>query len=299
MRSEVPVEMQGLHPTVVARVDGRPVRFVLDSGSFFSGISARFAAERKMRPARAAPLTGSPLYTDARAGCTGVAGGVRVSPMVRAEAFEFAGRSFGRASFVTLPMEAGGLLGQSVLGMADVDYDLGAGTVAMVEVRDCRKSTLAYWAVGRPYSMLPLDRRDRGQHTIATVLVNGKAMRAVFDTGAEASLITRRAAARAGMKVTAPEVKEAGVSYGLDRIPIRTWIARFASVKLVTEEVIGGVLAIGDTDSEDFDMLIGADFFLSHHVYVANSQGRVYFTHTRGPAFNPGARRGALAPPRR
>jgi tetratricopeptide (TPR) repeat protein len=33
-------------------------------------------------------------------------------------------------------------------------------------------------------------------------------------------------------------------------------------------------------------MLLGADFFLSHHVYVANSQHRLYFTYNGGPVFN-------------
>jgi tetratricopeptide (TPR) repeat protein len=33
-------------------------------------------------------------------------------------------------------------------------------------------------------------------------------------------------------------------------------------------------------------MLIGADFLLSHRVYVANSEGRLYFTYIGGPVFN-------------
>jgi tetratricopeptide (TPR) repeat protein len=33
-------------------------------------------------------------------------------------------------------------------------------------------------------------------------------------------------------------------------------------------------------------MLIGADFFLSHRIYVASSQHRLYFTYNGGPVFN-------------
>jgi hypothetical protein len=36
----------------------------------------------------------------------------------------------------------------------------------------------------------------------------------------------------------------------------------------------------------DVDMLIGADFFLSHRIYVANSQRKLYFTYNGGPVFN-------------
>jgi tetratricopeptide (TPR) repeat protein len=34
------------------------------------------------------------------------------------------------------------------------------------------------------------------------------------------------------------------------------------------------------------DMLIGADFFLSHRIYVASSQHKLYFTYNGGPVFN-------------
>ena len=33
-------------------------------------------------------------------------------------------------------------------------------------------------------------------------------------------------------------------------------------------------------------MLVGADFFLSHHVLISNSQSRLYFTYNGGPVFN-------------
>ena len=33
-------------------------------------------------------------------------------------------------------------------------------------------------------------------------------------------------------------------------------------------------------------MLIGADFFLSHRIYVASSQKKLYFTYNGGPVFN-------------
>ena len=33
-------------------------------------------------------------------------------------------------------------------------------------------------------------------------------------------------------------------------------------------------------------MLIGADFFLSHRIYVASSQSKLYFTYNGGPVFN-------------
>jgi tetratricopeptide (TPR) repeat protein len=39
-------------------------------------------------------------------------------------------------------------------------------------------------------------------------------------------------------------------------------------------------------DLDECAMLIGADFFLSHHILISNSQHRVYFTYNGGPVFN-------------
>jgi len=54
-------------------------------------------------------------------------------------------------------------------------------------------------------------------------------------------------------------------------------------------------------DLPDADMLLGSDFFVSHHVFVANSQHKLYVTYNGGPVFNltkttrpPGPRRPEL-----
>ena len=65
----------------------------------------------------------------------------------------------------------------------------------------------------------------------------------------------------------------------------RTWIAPFASFKIGDEEIRNTRLRIGDI-ATDIDMLIGADFFLSHHLYVASSQHKLYFTYNGGPVFD-------------
>ena len=37
-------------------------------------------------------------------------------------------------------------------------------------------------------------------------------------------------------------------------------------------------------------MLLGADFFLSHRIYVANSRDKLYFTYNGGPGLQAWAR---------
>jgi hypothetical protein len=39
--------------------------------------------------------------------------------------------------------------------------------------------------------------------------------------------------------------------------------------------------------SDGTDMLLGMDFFLSHHVFIARSQNVIYLTYNGGPIFPP------------
>jgi len=43
-------------------------------------------------------------------------------------------------------------------------------------------------------------------------------------------------------------------------------------------------------------MLLGADFFQSHRIYVANSQRQMFFTYNGGPVFGLPASQSPAAP---
>jgi len=67
---------------------------------------------------------------------------------------------------------------------------------------------------------------------------------------------------------------------------VRTWIAPFDTFQAGDEETIRhGRIRFGEMTS-DTDMLLGADFFIAHRIYVSNSQHRLYLTYEGGPVFN-------------
>ena len=121
-------------------------------------------------------------------------------------------------------------------------------------------------------------------HTVGTAYLNGAKVRVTFDTGAGSSIVGLRAAAKAGIKLDGPGVESAGNGSGIGRHEIQTWVANVPVLKIGGEEVHNARLRFGDLG--DLDMLLGADFFLSHRIFVASSQGRVYFTYNGGPVFN-------------
>ena len=68
---------------------------------------------------------------------------------------------------------------------------------------------------------------------------------------------------------------------------VKNYIATASSFKIGDgEEIKNARLRIAETNLPDADMLLGSDFFVSHHVFVSNSQHKLYLTYNGGPVFN-------------
>jgi tetratricopeptide (TPR) repeat protein/predicted aspartyl protease len=284
--AEFPITMVDLSPVMSAKINDRDVRLTIDSGAFWSMLSGASAAELGLKT-HLAPFG---LYVK---GAGGDATDVSVATV---KIFTLAGSSLHNVDFLVGGNDIGsasgstGLLGQNILHNWDVEYDLSQGVIRLWSAEDCRKAVLAYWVNGssQTYSVLDIESINRASlHTEGSAFVNGTETRAMFDTGAPTSILSLRAAARAGVKPDSPGAVDGGISYGIGRRTYRTYIAPFSAFKLGDgEEIRNTRLRIGDIAVGDAEMLIGADFFLSHRIYVANSQNKLYFTYNGGPVFN-------------
>lgn len=279
--AELAVTMNGMRPMITAKINGVDAQFIADSGAFFSLIAPASAAEYKLRT-RPAPF---------HLMLQGV-GGVTEAEVTTVKEFTLAGVPLHNIEFVVGGSQPGGgsvgLLGQNVLRIADVEYDLSNGAIRLMKPDGCSKTNMAYWAKeGDAYSVIDIAWATAGSpHTTGTAYINGAKIRVLFDTGAATSVLNLRAAERAGVKPESPGVIKAGYSHGIGSRSIQTWIGPFDSFKIGDEEVRHTKLRIGDLSHTDADMLVGADFFLSHRVYVASTQRKLYFTYNGGPVFN-------------
>lgn len=275
---ELKVTMHGARPLTDIDINGRSLPFIVDSGAFFSTISPGTAEELGLR------LQASPVEI------RGVGGAAGTTSLATVKSLNLAGLPLHNIQFIVGGSEAGagGLLGQNVLGIGDVEYDLEHGAIRLMRSIGCSaKNNLAYWSGQAPVSDLEIAFRDaRHPHTTGTILVNGVKLRAVFDTGAASSILSIAAAKRLGLTPASAGVLPAGTSRGLGRAMVATWLVPVDSVKIGTEEVRHVKLQMADLGIPDIDVLIGADFFLSHRVYVANASHRMYFTYDGGPVFN-------------
>ena len=278
---ELPVTMVDRKPMVTAKINGVEARFAVDSGAFYSFLTPANAAEYHLRT-HAAPSW---------IRVSGIGGETQVA-LTEVKVFTLAGIPFPNVEFLVGGGEIGGgsvgLIGQNVLRLGDVEYDLARGAIRLMREDDCRKTSLAYWATD-PNSVVVMDieyTTPQSPFTVGSATLNGRKIRVMFDTGADRSFVSRRAAQRAGISVDAPGVIYAGASRGVGRELVKTWIAPVASFKLGEEEIRNTHPRIGESLIDTADMLIGADFFLSHRIYVASKQGKLFFTYNGGAVFN-------------
>ena len=280
--AELPVTMEGTQPMVHAAINGKDALFIADSGAFFSTLTLAGARQFNLS------LDPLPFGFSVHG-----AGGDTQAWLTTVKTFGIFNISLRDIPFYVVSNDLGeraiGVLGQNVFRLGDVDYDLANGMIRIVRTHgDCRKTSLAYWASakGLPYSVIDIDWASvERPHTTGTAYLNGHEIRVMFDTGAWASGLTLDAARRAGVTPESPGVRPGGNASGVGRRLTRTWIGPFASFRIGDEQILNTHLRFGATDRE-VDMLIGADFFLSHHVLVASSQRKLYFTYNGGPVFN-------------
>ena len=272
---ELPVTMVGNNPVVTIQINGRDARFLLDSGAFFSTIAKANAQDY-----------GLPVKDLDNVRLTGIGGETSLG-VVNAKEVTIGGYTFRKVDFAVGGSDTGfvGLLGQNLLGTADIEYDLPHAMVRIMKSDDCKTAGLAYWAHDRPYTMLPIKWSEGAKFTVASVTINGKTVDALFDSGAGTTIISRTAAKRIGVTPDSPGVREDGYVTGMGQKRVAAWRARFEAIDIGGEAIKRPILTIADQLLGDTDMLMGVDFFLTHRIYVDNKYHRMFVTYEGGPLF--------------
>ena len=276
--AELPVRMVGHRAIATVGINGTKVPLVVDSGAFYSFLTEAAAQQLGLRTRQ--------LPDGLRV--QGLTGGV-VARLTTVEHLQMLKGDLPRIDFVVGGNEAGagamGLLGRNILGFADTEYDLAHGVIRIVIPNDdCEKSNMAYWAGDTPVSVVDLMREDRAitPSIRARIELNGHVVIGLFDTGAT-TMVSLDAAHEAGVKDAS--MTATGRMTGAGSGKAKAWSAAFDSVSLGGETVQHNRLEVGEFELDRIDMLVGIDFFLSHHIYVSRRQERMYFTYNGGPVF--------------
>jgi tetratricopeptide (TPR) repeat protein len=285
----LPVTMSGTKPMISGTINGQPAVFLADSGMFYSVMPGHAAEKFNLRqaapPANLSYIRGIGGNTSFRVATvkdfslTGLMGGAVLHNI-----------EFAVASQLPL-MGADGIIGQNILGTGDVEFDFANGFIRLFRSLECSDKSLAYWAGTAPVGVVEIERRDvRSPHIVGNGTINGVKIRIMFDTGASRSLLSQKAAARAGITPEQDDVRAAGGMVGVGKNTVAVSLARFDELDIGGEKIKNARLMIGDVALVEADMLLGSDFFLSHRVYFSGKQRKLYFTYNGGRVFDLGAK---------
>ncbi len=288
--SELPLEGERFRPVITAKIDGRPARLAVDTGSYLTIIFPPGVAKLGLT---------QHVVTDMKV--YGV-GGASAAATVNVDRLELGG--FGGKNINLLvaggmkDWDTDGLIGAGFLLQMDVEFDLANKRLRFFKSKGCQGDQVVYW--NAPYAVTPLIP-VQGKGLEVQVLVNGHPVRAEIDSGSPTSILTPEAARRAGVAVSSASVKRTGTIGGLGRERVETYVGHFDTFAFGDEVIHNANLSIADmfkADTEEVigshvphpavdtaQMLLGADFLQAHRVYVAESQHRIYVSYVGGPVF--------------
>jgi len=312
---EFPLSFIGRRAVLDAAINGQPTTLLVDTGSD-STLLFHDRAEALGLALR--PVPNLTFY--------GVGGGAEAST-ARIAVFKVGPLSARDMDVFVTGVSAGvvrpanthgpaGLLGEAFLGQADVEFDFPEKKMRFFKPKNCAGDQVVYWR--KAYSVAPMLPVNRGDKIDVMVALNGHPVRAELDTGASTTIVTNAAAEGAGVR--SPDETAAGRSTGLGNQAVPTYAAVFQSFAFGDEVIRNAKLRVADLFAADTvtrvgsrlavraidppQMLLGADFFTAHRVYVARSQGKVYISYVGGPVFDftapppkPPPSEGAAAPP--
>jgi predicted aspartyl protease len=272
---------EGLEPAVEGTINATPATMLIDTGS-----------DRTLMTMNAATRRDLTLHMTGRF-VEGIGG---LSRLYAAQLKDFsigpahAGRRpeltvIGSTSF-TPRYDA--IVGAPFLLQADLELDLRAKQMKFYRPLECRKTELLLWKENT--IVLPTGGGyDRSPNPHFKVVVNGKELDAMIDSGAHRSFLMLNAAKKAGIDVNGPgavRMRDAG-GVGSDRAP--HWIAPVKTVKIGDETISNVELGVIDSQgARTADLYLGQDFLRSHRVLFAMSQDKLYIAYLGGDVFTRG-----------
>jgi predicted aspartyl protease len=250
-----------------ATLEGRAVTMLVDTGAETTTLTPQAAVALKL------PRDAAHTRT-----LVGVTGNVS-SAGARLHELALAGQPIGGPRNVgvgDLPSLEGidppiaGLLGADVLAGFDVELDLPDGRMALYSPSTC--PDWRPWAGGVQANF----RRGHGGLAYLDVQVDGRAVRALLDTGARTSLLTREAALALGVTEATLEGDMARTGRGVGGGTLTLREHRFAAFGLPGAIARDMTLNVADLPLAGAELLLGVDYLGHRHVWISYAASRLY-----------------------
>jgi predicted aspartyl protease len=270
--AQLPLEARGNMLFTEARIDGKPVTLLVDTGAertlLTEAAVERLHLARDLQHATRTYGIGSPTATwDAKLPNGMVLGGARI-PVERVTVGRF-GISEVAGNLVD------GLLGADILLAFDIDLDLPAQEMTLYLPRSQCPDAPPPWE----QAYVAVNGISTRQHRLLLPFeLNGVSGTAVLDTGAQISSISRQMAERIGLLDADLADDRTVMAHGAapDQVPVR--IHRFSDFRVGPTETHAPTLPVVPMSSGMGDALVGGDFLRGRRVWLSFSTRRVLVT---------------------
>ena len=170
-----------------------------------------------------------------------------------------------------------GLLGRDFLSLFDLALDMPARTVTLYDVRGCAGRFLP-WT--EPYTAIPVESRGEtlsDSALIVPVTLDGIRLRAMLDTGANATLVAAPGMARVGLKDAAIKNDPHDEVSGLGPRTIILYRHGFTTLRVGPRTIDHPILWAAPIQLNPIvDMLLGADWLAGKRVWISFATRQVF-----------------------
>jgi predicted aspartyl protease len=269
------------HLQMQVEIDGKPVKLALDTGAHASIISQKTASALGLKlidaPVKSYDVTGH--YSN---------------HMVEAS-FKFGQIRFEKVQFMVSEtmdqMDGDGVIGANLLSMFDVSIDPAGRQIDLLSQDHCPDNVI-YWPA-TVFARIPFNRSPDNQ-IIVNVMLDGKPLKAVLDTGAENSTLFLKTAQRQfGLTPGAPDTPSAGTVNGklaayqhtFKSLTFNDVAVGNPTITLIPDQMTehftqvptGSRIALTD-EVMRWDMLLGMNVLRHLHLYIAYKDRVLYLT---------------------
>jgi predicted aspartyl protease len=166
-----------------------------------------------------------------------------------------------------------GLLGRDFLSLFDLDVDFPRQTLTLYEVDGCAGRFLP-WT--EPYLSVTVDNPTESA-LVVPLTVDGVTLRALLDSGASQSLVSRSGMARLQLGLEQLQGDPSQIVSGAGPHTVTMWQHKFHDFQIGSESFANPVFLVASIPLPlNGDMLLGADWLLGHRVWISYATKQLF-----------------------